>query len=226
MARLRVGDIEIDGSNITIGGVPQIPAAPIAGPGVAPAATPKAGPGTALTVTPKTSALASAPPAAEGLDALAAFPIEHRLLIGGGASLAVAAVLMIAALQAMIGAPLIFTGLGAMTIGLLTRRALARRAAARAQAQERELGDHAVRLRPLLGEAKPEQTVEWIVERSGLPEAIVVRTLMYMRDRDEIAEELNTETGDWYYGQPFALPAAPRALDERLAALDQGDRKP
>ena len=48
------------------------------------------------------------------------------------------------------------TGLGAMTIGLLKRRALARRAAARAQAQERELGDHAVRLRPLLREAKPE----------------------------------------------------------------------
>jgi len=241
MARLRVGDIEIDGSNVTIGGVPQIPTAsggsPGAAPGTALVVASRAGPGTAVTVThragaqtalvpsSKTTALAGSPPAAEGLDALATFPIGHPALIGGGAVLAVAALILLVSLQAVIGAPLVFTGLGAMTIGVLKRRALARRAAASTEAQERELTEHAARLRPLLGEAKPEQTVEWIVERSGLPEAAVVRTLVFMRDRDEIMEELNTETGDWYYGQPLALPAIPRALDERLAELDQADPK-
>jgi hypothetical protein len=237
MARLRVGDIEIDGSSVSIGGVPQIPAAPSAapgtalavtthaGPGTAVAVVSRTGPGTALTAAPKPTALASAPPAAEGLDALATFPIGHRALIGGGALLVVAALFLLVALQAVIGAPLVFTGLGAMTLGVLKQRALARRAAASAEDEERELADHAARLRPLLLEAKPEQTVEWIVERSGLPEAVVVRTLVRMRDRDEIMEELNTETGDWYYGQPLALPAIPRALDERLAELGQGDRK-
>jgi hypothetical protein len=219
MARLRVGDIEIDGSNVTIGGVPQTPATP---------ATPTARAGVAITKTPTTTTTAlarpQAPPPAEGLDALATFPIGHRLLIGGG-GLAIAAAAVVAATQAVTAAPLLVSGVGAIVVGLLKRRALRRRAAARARAEAEELGDHASRLRPLLGEAKAEQTIEWITERSGLAEAAVVRTLVFMRDRGEIVEELNTETGEWYYGSPLALPAAPRALDERLAALEQGDRK-
>ena len=212
MARLRVGDIEIDGSNVTIGGVPQIPAAPPGKPGVA------------ITKT-TTTALARPPAAADGLDGLASFPIGHRLLIGGGGGLAVAAAAVVAATQAVTAAPLLVSGVGAIVVGLLKRRALRRRAATRARAEAEELGGYATRLRPLLGQAKHEQTVEWIAERAGLPEATVVRTLVFMRDRDEIVEELNTETGEWYYGAPLALPAAPRALDERLAALEQGDRK-
>jgi hypothetical protein len=215
MARLRVGDIEIDGANVTIGGVPQIPA------------TPPAKAGVAITKT-TTTALArpsSPPPAAEGLDALASFPIGHRLLIGGGGGLAVAAAAVVAATQAVTAAPLLVSGVGAIVVGLLKRRALRRRAAVRARAEAEELGGYAARLRPLLGEARAEQTVEWITARSGLPEAAVVRTLVFMRDRAEIVEELSTETGEWYYGAPLALPAAPRALDERLAALEQGDRK-
>lgn len=214
MARLRVGDIEIDGSNVTIGGVPQIPAAAPAKPGVAIAKT-------------ATTALAKppAPPAADGLDGLASFPIGHRLLIGGGGGLAIAAAAVVSATQAVTAAPLLVSGVGAVVVGLLKRRALRRRNAARARAEAEELGGYATRLRPLLGEAKHEQTVEWIAERAGLPEATVVRTLVFMRDRDEIVEELNTETGEWYYGAPLALPAPPRGLDERLAALEQGDRK-
>jgi hypothetical protein len=214
MARLRVGDIEIDGSNITIGGVPQIPAAPNAGPGMAMTTTPKA-------IVPSTS-----PPVAEGLDAMATIPIGHRLLIGMGGGLFVAAGTLLAVTQAVAAVPLLFTGIGGVVVGLLKRRALGRRAAARRRGHERELGEYADRLRPLLGEAKTEQTVEWIAARSGLPEIAVVRTLAFMRDRHEVEEELNTETGEWYYGVTLSLPAASRDLDERLAALERGDRKP
>jgi hypothetical protein len=216
MARLRVGDIEIDGSNITIGGVPQIPAAPNAGPGTA----------MTRTATPGAITPSSSPPTPDGLDALATIPIGHRLLVGAGGGLAVAAGTLLATTQAVAAVPLLCSGIGAIVVGLLKRRALGRRAAARTRAQERELGALAERLRPLLGEAKPEQTIEWIAERSGLPEAEVVRTLAFMRDRHEVAEELNTETGEWYYGRTLALPAASLHLDERLAALERGDRKP
>jgi len=218
MARLRVGDIEIDGSNITIGGVPQIPT------------TPTAGPSTAIVVTTKTGTTAltpqSPPRSPEGLDALATIPIGHRLLMVGGGGLAVAAAVVLAATLAVAAVPLLFTGIGAVIVGLLKWRALGRQAAARTQAQEQELDGYAARLRPLLREANPEQTIEWITQRSGLPEAAVVRTLAFMRDRREIEEELNTETGEWYYSTPLALPAASLHLDERLAALEQGDRKP
>jgi hypothetical protein len=217
MARLRVGDIEIDGSNVTIGGVPQIPQVP---------ASQSTRPGMALTAPGRTTALATPAPAAEGLDALATFPIGHRLLMGAGGGLAAAAAGLIATFEAMAAAPLLFTGIGAVVLGLLKRRALGRRAAARARAEERELAAHADRLRPLLGEGRTEQTVEWIAARSGLPEATVVRALVFMRDRNEIAEELNTESGEWYYAPVLALPAVPRDLDERLATLEGGDRKP
>jgi hypothetical protein len=230
MSRLRVGDIEIDGSNITIGGVPQIPTqptAPIPGP-------PSTGPGVAMIVRPAatpaaTSPGATRPAAAESLDGLANLPIGHRLLVGAGGGLAAAAVTLLVVTQAVAGMPLLFSGLGAIIVGLLKKRAVGRRAAARAREQELELGGHAERLRPLLCEGKigkTEQTIEWITARSGLPEGTVVRTLAFMRDRQEVAEELNTETGEWYYAPALSLPAASLALDERLAALEGKDRKP
>jgi hypothetical protein len=231
MSRLRVGDIEIDGSNITIGGVPQIPAAPKPGTGVATGVamtvTTTTTPTTALvTTTPTAITPAGSPRTPEGLDALASFPIGHRLLVGAGGGLAAAAATLLATTEVVAAVPLLFSGIGGVVVGILKRRAVHRQAAARARADERELGEHAARLRPLLGEAKPEQTVEWIVERSGLPEATVVRTLAFMRDRHDVTEELNTETGEWYYGATLSLPAATRHLDERLAALERGDRKP
>jgi len=224
MARLRVGDIEIDGSNVSIGGVPQIPAAPTSAAATPAAAKPA--PGTALVVQPRAMVPASSPRATEGLDALATFPVGHRVLLGAGGGLGVAAAVLLVATQAVAAVPLIFTGIGGIVLGLLKRRAVGRRAVARARAEEQALAEYAARLRPLLSETRPEQTVEWIVERSGLPEVAVVRTLALMRDRHEIVEELNTDTGEWYYGPGLALPAASRALDDRLAELEQGDRKP
>ena len=64
-----------------------------------------------------------------------------------------------------------------------------------------------------------------IVSKSGLPEPTVVRTLAFMRARQEVSEDLNVDTGEWYYVANRALPA-PRDLDDRLAALtttEQGD---
>lgn len=231
MSRLRVGDIEIDGSNITIGGVPQIPTAPSPGTGVAMTVTTTTTPTTPVTTaltttTPGALAPAGARRAPEGLDALAQFPIGHRLLMGAGGGVAAAAATLLATTEVVAAVPLLFSGIGGIVVGILKRRALRRQAAARAQADERELGEHAARLRPLLSEARPEQTVEWIVERTKLSEATVVRTLAFMRDRHEVTEELNTETGEWYYGSALSLPAASLHLDERLAALDRGDRKP
>ncbi|HWO17321.1 MAG TPA: hypothetical protein VNO30_01045 [Kofleriaceae bacterium] len=235
MSRLRVGDIEIDGSNITIGGVPQIPTAPKPGaiaPGTTALVTTTPGTTALVTTTPATAALVTTTPGAlaprspEGLDALASFPIGHRLLVGAGSGLAVAAAALLATTEAVAAVPLLFSGIGGVVVGILKRRALRRRDAAQARSQERELGEHAARLRPLLAEARPEQTIEWIVEKSGLPEVTVVRTLAFMRDRHDVTEELNTETGEWYYGATLSLPPATRHLDERLAALEQGDRKP
>lgn len=256
MARLRVGDIEIDGANISIGGVPQVPVtAPPAG-GAAADGTPMettttvashrgatvvtthsrpAAP-TALARAPSTALARTAPgtalardvdrPGGDGLDGLAALPVSERLLVGGGLALAAGGAAILAFTVLAFAMMMVLSGAGAVTLGLLKGHAVRRRAARQAAAAERELAVHADALRPLLGEARPEQTVEWIAAKAALPAPTVVRALAFMRDRGEVVEELCTDSGEWYYGLVPALPGPALALDERLALIDGAERKP
>ncbi len=234
MARLRVGDVEIDGSNITIGGVPQITTtvtrpAGGGGPQVVVTTTTPATASTAIVTTapavlavpPRPTPPASSASSTSGLDGLAAIPVSERALVGGGAALAIGAGVALGLTGAGGLVPLLFTGVGAIVLGVMKRWAVNRRTAARARGRDRELSLHADRLRPLLVGASTDQTVEWLVEKSGLPEASVVRTLALMRARHEVSEELNVDTGEWYYSSASALPVLPRDLDDRLAALEQ-----
>ena len=234
MARLRVGDIEIDGTSVTIGGVPQAPVDPRGGVSVSITTTSttvggatvdRRAPSTAL-ATQRPTALATQPaaPGPTGIEGLADLPVGDAVLFGGGTLLVAIAVALMAATASGAMTWAIFPGLGAIVIGVLRRRALILRAARHRRERERELGGHADALRALLADSNQDQTIEWIVTRSGLPEPTVVRTLAFMRARQEVSEDLNVDTGEWYYVANRALPAL-RDLDDRLAAIEQGDRK-
>ena len=235
MARLRVGDIEIDGTNVTIGGVPQAPVDPRGGVSVSitTTSTTVGGRAQATTLarqspttlaTPNPTALATRP-APAGLEGLADLPVGDTVLFGGGTALIAVAIALMAATAAATGSWALFPGLGAIVVGFLRRRAVALRAARQERERARDLGGHAEALRALLTDHNQDQTIEWIVSKSGLPEPTVVRTLAFMRARQEVSEDLNVDTGEWYYVANRALPA-PRDLDDRLAALtttEQGD---
>jgi hypothetical protein len=51
----------------------------------------------------------------------------------------------------------------------------------------------------LLGAHDRTHTVEWIIARLGWHHDDVVRALAWLRDRDELAEELDSDSGQFYY---------------------------
>jgi hypothetical protein len=223
MARLRVGDIEIDGTNVTINGVPQAPVSASGGVSVSITMTP------ARTVATRpdapTTALATTTPASPptGLDAFADLPVGDAVLFGGGALLLVITFFVFAVTGA--GAWGLFAGVGAIVAGVVRRRAIAARAVRRERERELELRGHVDKLRALLAAQNQDQTIEWIVAKSGLPEPTVVRTLALMRARQEVSEDLNVDTGEWFYVAARALPPGTRDLDDRLAVLEEEERK-
>src|SRR5262249_32653439 len=142
-----------------------------------------------------------------GLSLLHALPVRPAWLLGAGGTLAATglAALIFSGTPADVvayllnGGVFISVGAGLGVVGGLQHWLNLRQAAGRAEQEEAELLPCIERLRRVLAERAPEQTVERLAEQLGLPEATVVRALVAMRRRGEIDEELNTQTGEWYY---------------------------
>jgi len=81
---------------------------------------------------------------------------------------------------------------------------------------------HRERLITLLKDTEPQWTVESLVLKSGLGETDLVRSLAAMERGGEITEELDTETGEYFYQISEGRTGRPLSLQERLA--EQGDK--
>lgn len=132
--------------------------------------------------------------------------------LGGGASFA----LLLAAV--LVGG----VGLGGLCLAamsaLIRRHPLPSAAAPSDRARLEE--ERARRLRPLLVDQGQLATVEWLVEQTGMMPEVVVRSLAYFEARGELDEELNLDTGEWYYRLNHApTRLAPLTLRERVERL-------
>jgi hypothetical protein len=159
-------------------------------------------------------------------ESLALLPSSAAMLPTGGALLLVAAVLWavfpvgsLAALALHV-LPSVF-GLGLLGLGIAKRSEEHRLLEAAKARDDAELGPHVELVRAALAAQNPEQTVEWLTARLGLPEATVVRVLDRLRRAGEVEEELNVDSGDWYYFARRQLGEG-RDLASRMAALKQG----
>lgn len=202
--RVRIGDIEIDGPVVHIGGQP------------------------APQVYVPQELVPQAPPLAPArTDPFMALPVRGRVLIQLGAVLLLAGIgLFAVAPPASILAFLLHVlpltlGGGSLGLGVMKQLEEGRELRASRLLGEAEIAPHVERVRAALGEARPEQTVEWIVKTLQLPEATVVRALDRLRKQGDVEEELNVENGEWYYfARPRETDAARGDLESRMAALE------
>jgi hypothetical protein len=101
------------------------------------------------------------------------------------------------------GLPLVCLGSGMLGLGLVKQNATAWQPALPGPPQ------HGPRLLGLLD--GDDTSVPGLVRTSGLGEAEVVRTLAVLEQRGEVQEELNTDTGEYFYrssqgeGRPLSL---------------------
>ena len=196
MSRIRVGDITIDEGSVQIGGAePGRPAA------------------------------AAVRPAPSPLPSLVRrIPVPPLVLAGAGAAMLAAGT----AVNVLVGvfsdpltalarggilAPL---GFGMLVLAGLTTVLRRRPAAELVSALGGDVDGHVARLRPLLDAVPAACTVAALATRAGWPEPTVVRVLALMRERGEVSEELDLDTGQFYY-TTRTLP--PRDLQSRLATL-------
>jgi hypothetical protein len=212
MAKIQVGDIEIDGSQITIGGR-QVTGQSSTHVAITNAPAP---------VTPApTNALATTPPAPTPRNDLVKLPGRPALWVLAGASLFVSATLFVTIPY------LLYLGLGLSVIGVLKNRALREEAHQLRQLEQRKqlqleaaLTPTLEKLRRALGEATSTLTIEQLAQRVRLPQPELLRGLVCLRDRAEITEDLDTESGEWVYSLVRRhLPA--QDLDTRLNALQE-----
>jgi hypothetical protein len=71
------------------------------------------------------------------------------------------------------------------------------------------------RLRTLLTQPDATLTIEWIARALAWPSDDVVRTLGWLKARDELVEELDTSSGQYFY----VAVSPPTNLDARLRHL-------
>ncbi len=200
MSRLRVGNISIDGRNVAI----DDPLAPAAG---------------------VTTRGLGQPGNVSVIRLFDRIPFGPPVLIGAGGVLTAAGTVInvvqgvlenpvAAFLHGGVLAPL---GAGLLAVGVakayLARRPELRYAASLGSEADAYIAD----LRVLLGRRDTRQTIGWITERSGWPEARVLCVLALMRSRDMITEDLDPQTGEFFYFTE-SLPV-PRDLDTRLGEL-------
>jgi hypothetical protein len=208
MARLRVGDIQIDGSDVSIGNRTPAPLAPrpvAPGSGLAPLV-----------------GIADRLPFPAGFLVLAGF-----VLVVGGTLARIAFGAWIGSIAgtigagAMVAAGLATAGLG-LAKGLIQRRPVWRHRAALGGGWP---GDRA-RALELLSGSDPQQTLPWLAERTGWDEHRTAHVLGLLQAEGRLAEELDTVTGLFYYTCPAADPAhASLDLSTRLTTLSRGTHR-
>jgi hypothetical protein len=230
--RIRVGDIELDGQDIRIGGQSVLPGSSQSQVHVQ--VSGQAG----QVIVQQRSIQPQPQPQGQSrelvvrevpTESLALLPSSAAMLPTGGALLLVAAVLWavfpvgsLAALALHV-LPSVF-GLGLLGLGIAKRSEEHRLLEAAKARDDAELGPHVELVRAALAAQNPEQTVEWLTARLGLPEATVVRVLDRLRRAGEVEEELNVDSGDWYYFARRQLGEG-RDLASRMAALKQGRKE-
>jgi hypothetical protein len=196
MARVRVGDIVIDGAEVRIG---------------EPTAR-------------------GAPPLGRPPDPFSKFltQIDSRLLGYGGGLLLVGGGVALSLFWPgadpigflMKGGAFVLVGIGLLGIALLQPRL--RRSMRLEEHKQYVAAIEAIR--PLLRGAEPHQTVEWLVGRTGLSERQIVGALLALRETEGIIEELDEQTGQFYYGFPLLVGGASiESLDSRAERLKGDD---
>ena len=183
-----MGDIEIDGNNVRIGGAPT-------------AAVPRSMVGE-VGLRHRT-----APPPGGIFQVLRKLPISPRTLGAAGLSMAglgasgllltVEALAPIAFLTR--GIVLIPMGVGVAVLGALKRGAGRTPLSPSVERADIATEDNVRTLTRLLATHDRTHTVEWIISRLGWHHDDVVRALAWLRDRDELAEELDPDSGQFYY---------------------------
>jgi hypothetical protein len=205
--RLRVGDIEIDGSRVTVGGTSLGPHG----------------------TTSPAPALAREPP--EGGHLLHFAGARSGVLMASGGALSVGG----AVLAIMTGLPsdiltflfgggvFVTAGLGLVSLGFVGRRLAARANEHEGLLRRQAAQPTIVRLRPLMTTTKG-LTLEKLVDLAALPEEEIVRALVIMRDEGVVLEELDTATGHWIYVLEAPSNKSSRDLDTRLRDLERRGR--
>jgi len=203
MTKLRVGDILIEDDRIQIRGqeVTQTPAIP-------------------------TNNCAPVTPSVAFLLWLRAAPIPARVLGWLGTALVVAGLVVALATAAwqdpvsaiLRGGFLIPIGAGLLAAAFLKQKMRVGTFDVNLLALG-STGEQTVeRVRSVLKLDGKHQTVEWIEQQTGLDETKVIRALAILRDRQELLEELDPDSGDFYY---HLARRDPEDLNSRLASIDQ-----
>jgi hypothetical protein len=115
----------------------------------------------------------------------------------------------------LLGLPLASLGATLVGLGILKRASLCQDTSSRLIAgpvDEHRLDRNWQQISRALSEANPEASVETLAESHGLAVEEVVWTLGVLCDRGEVSEELNLDTGEWYY--TLLESAEPRENDE------------
>ena len=210
MTKLRVGNVEIDGTSVRIGGEMVV------GSGVGRSA---AAPAQGVRATPAGNA-------DSGITAVTRVPGPPVLLVSAGALLigvGVVAMVLVDATRDPVsaflqGGALAPVGLSLVAVGTLkawVRRSAGRWAALRLGAERTATSEL---LRTLLQRSEPSHTLAWIRRETGWPEATAVATLAWLRERGELEEELDETTGEFYYH----VPPRARDLATRVHDLQRG----
>jgi hypothetical protein len=200
MAKLQVGDITIDGRNVTIG--PQVPIP-------APARPPPDG--------------ASVAHAVSLLDRV---PLSTGALLSIGGILAVVGTVVNVMLAAwndplgalMHGGILAPLGAGVVVAGVAKAWIRHRPRIRHAAALGGEAEPYLLTLRRILVGPDTRHTIAWIAGQTGWADESIVHALALLRDRGELLEELDLERGEFYY-QAVQPSPAPRSLDVRVGDL-------
>jgi hypothetical protein len=208
MSQLRIGDIEIDGSRVTIG---------------SPAPTRSDGTAAPLAL-PKPPAAQHPTDALKGLDEL---PIPPRWAVAAGL------VSMLIGLAGLVwwrpattwaflleGGSFITFGLGLVTFGGLRAWRINRLRDEGAREFEIALTPTIDRLRVLLAQPDPSHGFEWIRDQTQLPHETLLRAMGSLRASGDLVEEFNEITNDWHY---FCAPSG-LTLDARLRALERSNK--
>lgn len=165
-------------------------------------------------------------------------PFSWKAMVGGGALMVTLGVTFSILLNwgffgTMFLTSLMTAGSGSVFLGLVKRRG--RRDAALDElrapsaSEQRVLEQRSKRILATLERAGRPQTFEAVVGTTQWTRDAVLDTLLFMKERGEVAEDLDLDTGEWVYSpsDPDSVPGSPVSLmlEERLALSERTETK-
>lgn len=160
-------------------------------------------------------------------------PISARAMFLGGAvtfavGLAIYAIVPLTFAINILAKLLMSVGGGTAMLGALKRFSPPTPPAALPEVEPSLLAERRRRLRAILLERGAAATFEFLLEKSRWTQQAVLSTLLDMKERGEVLEDLDYDTGEWVYrlqSDAADLGLAP-SLEDRRLALAQGDERP